>query len=112
MEPNDFMILATRKFLEDLVLDISILDVNVHTTMIIDNSVPTYDSKSRDVDNAFWNRFFELSFSGEGQADLVAMNKPLDFIHLWYKRHDICKHQPWNVYSPLSWYFKGDKLNI
>ena len=112
MEPNDFMILATRKFLEDLVLKITILDVNTHTTVIVDNSVPTYDSKARDVDNAFWNRFFEPGFRNKGQADLVAMKKLLNFVHLWYKRHDICKHQLWNVHSPLSWYFRGDKLNI
>ena len=61
MEPNGFMILATRKFLEDLV---------PHTTVIVDNSVPTYDSKTRDVNNAFWNRFVEQSFSNKGQADL------------------------------------------
>lgn len=84
MESNNFMILATHKFMEDLVLDITIFDVNAHTTMIVDNSVPTYDSKSRDVDNAFWNRFFKASFSNEGQTDLVAMNKLLNFIHLWY----------------------------
>lgn len=92
MEPNDFMILATRKFMEDLVLDITILDVNADTTVIVDNSVPTYDRKTRDIDNAFRNRFFEPSFSDEGQADLVAMNKLLNFVHLWYKRNDICKH--------------------
>ena len=53
MEPNDFMILATHKFLEDLVLNITILDVKTHTTVSVDNFVPAYDSKTRDVHNPF-----------------------------------------------------------